>query len=245
MRETATDKPTIGIAWPKPDYLKAIDRAGGEAKVLRPDHDALPDALDDCDGILLTGGADVDPSRYGDVERHATVAIDNERDDYEFALARAAIERDLPLFAICRGVQLLNVVAGGTLVQDIPSQLTSPIVHRREKPARVKKTRAHDVAVRPGTRLAGLLQQVATPDGRVAVNSRHHQSVKDVAPGFIISASAPDGIIEAIEKPAATFCVGVQWHPENYWRTGEFADLFEGLVQAARYRRLERAPRDT
>jgi putative glutamine amidotransferase len=242
MRETEPHSPVIGIAWPKPDYLKALERAGGAPKVLRPDHDLLPDALDDCDGILLTGGADVDPARYGDAEHHATVTIDDARDEYEFALTRAAIDRDLPLFAICRGVQLLNVVAGGTLVQDIPSRLVTPVVHRRETPARVKKTRAHDVAVRPRTRLASLLRQESTADGRVAVNSRHHQSVKDVAPGFIVSATAPDGVVEAIEKPTAAFCVGVQWHPENYWRTGEFADLFEGLVRAAARRRLARVP---
>ena len=105
MRETATDKPTIGIAWPKPDYLKAIDRAGGEAKVLRPDHDALPDSLDDCDGILLTGGADVDPSRYGDVERHATVTIDK---DGKFAKAEEKVDLHPGPRPKCHATKLLD-----------------------------------------------------------------------------------------------------------------------------------------
>jgi putative glutamine amidotransferase len=227
-----SDRPVIGIAWPKPDYLKSLERAGAEPRVLRPERDLLPDALDACDGILLTGGADVNPTRYGDTDRHVTVQDDAERDEYEFALTRQALDRQMPLLAICRGVQLLNVVAGGSLVQDIPTALSTKVVHKRPKPPRVKKTRAHDVQVVSGTCLAALLQSRTTPDGHVAVNSRHHQSVKRIAPGFIVSATASDGIVEAIERPSG-FCVGVQWHPENYWRTGEFAGLFEGLVSAA------------
>lgn len=237
MHDAKTDRPLIAIAWPKPDYLKALQRAGGEPQVLRPERDVLPEALDACDGVLLTGGADVDPVMYGEADRHPTVQIDAERDDYEKVLAALALERDLPLFAICRGVQLLNVVAGGTLVQDIPSSLQTKLLHRRPKPPRVKKTAAHEIAVAPGTRLATLLRDASTRDGHVTVNSRHHQAVKAVANGFIVSATAPDGVVEAIERPDATFCVGVQWHPENYWRTGEFASLFEGLVAAAIERR--------
>ncbi len=106
----------------------------------------------------------------------------------------------------------------------------------------MKKARAHDVALVPGTRLAGLLEHAAArKKGHVAVNSRHHQSVRTVAPGFIVSATAPDGIVEAIERAGRGFCVGVQWHPENYWRTGEFSELFEGLVHAAAGRRRARS----
>ena len=226
-------KPVIAVAFPKPDYLKSLERAGAEPFVLKPERDALPDALDKVDGVLLTGGADVDPARYGQADRHGTVQIDADRDDYEIALTRHALDRRLPILAICRGAQLLNVVAGGTLVQDIPSALPSTITHRRPTPARVKKTRAHDVAVVPGTRLAGLLAGAAKRNGQVPVNSRHHQSVNQLAPGFVVSATAPDGIVEAIERDGCEFCVGVQWHPENYWRTGEFHALFEGLVEAA------------
>jgi putative glutamine amidotransferase len=229
----------IGIAFPKPDYLKSVERAGGDPMVLKPERDVLPDALEQCDGVLLTGGADIDPSLYGDEDRHSTVQIDPERDTYEVELTRLALERELPLLAICRGVQLLNAVAGGTLVQDIPTSLPQSLTHRRPKPPRVKKTRAHDVALHAGTRLADLLHPIARA-GQVPVNSRHHQSVKQVAPGFVVSATAPDGIVEAIERAGRGFCVGVQWHPENYWRTGEFNSLFEGLVHAAAERKQAR-----
>lgn len=238
-----SERPVIGVAWPKPDYLKSLERAGADPRVLRPDRDPLPDALETCDGLLLTGGSDVDPVRYGETDRHPTVDVDPERDDYEIALARLAIARDLPLFAICRGVQVLNVAAGGTLVQDIPTSLPSAVVHRRSRPPRVKRSPAHAVAVTPDTRLAALLDRQAR-HGQVAVNSRHHQAIRQLAPGFVVSAAAPDGIVEAIERPGATFCVGVQWHPENYWRTGEFAGLFEGLVHAADTRRRRIAADD-
>jgi putative glutamine amidotransferase len=231
----------IAVAWPKPDYLKSLARAGAEPRVLRPEHDALPDALEACHGVLLTGGADVDPGRYGDDERHPSVDVDPERDEYESRLTRHALDRALPLLAICRGVQLLNVVAGGTLVQDISSSLSSSIPHRRPKPSRIKRGRAHDVTIVPGTALAALLSGRAAPDGHVAVNSRHHQAVKQVAPGFRVSATAADGVIEAIERTSRGFCVGVQWHPENYWRTGEFSGLFEGLVAAAASHARKRA----
>lgn len=233
MPDAGADRPLIAIAWPKPDYLKALRQAGGEPHILRPGRDPLPDAIEHCDGVLLTGGVDVDPVLYGEADRHSTVKIDAERDSYETALTKLALERSLPLFAICRGVQLLNVVAGGTLVQDIPTTLTTNLVHRRPKPPRVRKTGAHEINLAPGTRLASLLGEASTKSGHVTVNSRHHQAIKALAPGFVVSATAPDGVVEAIERPDTTFCVGVQWHPENYWRTGEFSSLFEGLVAAA------------
>lgn len=222
--------PIIAVAWPKTDYLRALQRAGANPRPLDPAADALPAALDDCDGVLLTGGADVDPALYHE-PADASVEIDRDRDAYEVALTRVACDRGLPILAICRGVQLLNVVAGGTLVQDIPSAGLTALVHRRPKPPRVKKTSQHVVRVTPGTRLASLLHASATDE--IPVNSRHHQCIKALAPGFVISAVAPDGIIEAIERPDGPFCLGVQWHPENYWRTGEFSALFTGLVEAA------------
>lgn len=234
---TDRGRPVIGVAFPKPDYLKSVERAGGDPLVLKPERDPLPQILDRCDGVLLTGGADIDPALYGELERHSTVEIDSERDQYEVDLTRHALQQNLPLLAICRGVQLLNVVAGGTLVQDIPTSLPTSLTHRRPKPARLKKTRAHDITLMPGTQLAELLRPAAKRNGHVAVNSRHHQSVKEVAPGFVVSATAPDGIVEAIERAGQGFCVGVQWHPENYWRTGEFLQLFAGLIDAAAKRR--------
>lgn len=228
--------PIIAIAWPKPDYVAAIEHANADARLLEPETDDLPLVLAECDGVLLTGGADVDPARYH-AERHPTVEINPARDEFEFALARLALERNMPMLAICRGIQLLNVVAGGTLVQDIPSQRPGVLSHGiPHPPDRI----AHDVLVRPDTCLAALLAPALDGDRHIAVNSRHHQAVDALAPGFVAAATAPDGIVEAIEKPDAAFCVGVQWHPENFWRSGEFAALFEGLVCAAREVRARR-----
>jgi putative glutamine amidotransferase len=171
---------------------------------------------------------------YGEDERHPTVCIDPARDDFELELAREAIRRDLPILAICRGVQVLNVAAGGTLFQDLPAQHPSGLNHSVKTPVdRV----VHEVSVLPGSRLAEIVSPGA--DASLQVNSRHHQAVRTVAPGFVASATAPDGIIEAIERPGASFCLGVQWHPENFWRTGEFSALFDGFTAAARQRRLK------
>jgi putative glutamine amidotransferase len=224
-------RPVIAVAWPKKDYVASLERAGAEVRELTPAQDVLPAALDDCDGVLLTGGADVDPIEYGDTTRHPAVELVPERDAYELRLARLALARDLPLLAICRGAQVLNVAAGGTLIQDIPSEHPTTLAHTITEP---KNAIAHDVTVVPDTCLALLVAGPRPHGGRLAVNSRHHQSVKDTAPGFIVSATAPDGIIEAIERPGAQFCVGVQWHPENFWQTGEFGGLFAGLIEAAR-----------
>ena len=218
--------PVIGVAWPKPDYVTSLEQAGARVHVLDAATDTLPDALAGCDGLLLTGGVDVDPAAYGEAP-HPTVEIDATRDDYELALATLAIARDLPLLAICRGVQVLNVAAGGTLIQDLPSQHPSATRHAINEP---RTAIAHDVTITPGTCLSVLLGQTAA----IAVNSRHHQAVKETALGFVVSAISPDGVIEAIERPGATFCVGVQWHPENFWATGQFMGLFAGLVRAAK-----------
>ena len=226
--------PVVAVAWPKPDYLAALERAGAAVRVLDPAQDDPRQIAETCDAVLLTGGVDVDPREYGDAERHPTVELDPARDNYELALARAALERDLPMLAICRGAQVLNVAAGGTLIQDLPTSEPSTIEHTILQP---KNAIAHDVIIAPDTRLAALLHAGPRPEPRVPVNSRHHQSVKLLAPAFVVSATAPDGVIEAIEKPAAAFCLGIQWHPENFWRTGEFAGLFEGLVEAARKQR--------
>lgn len=235
---SSSRRPVIGIAWPKADYLASLRRAGADARELTPDRDALPGALDACDGILLTGGPDVDPAAYGQSERHSTVEFDPVRDAYELALASHALARDLPLLAICRGAQVLNVAAGGTLVQDLPTVRSASLPHSLEGPAHAL---AHDVLVAPGSRLAGVLATRLASGEPLAVNSRHHQSVDEPAPGFVVSAAATDGTIEAIERPGACFCIGVQWHPENFWRTGEFTTLFEGLTDAAhRYRESNR-----
>jgi putative glutamine amidotransferase len=212
------------------DYVESVVRAGGDPIVLETTDDPIT-TLGNVDGLLLTGGADVDPALYGQ-SLHPTTEVDAERDSFEIPLSQRALAQKMPLLAICRGVQVLNVAAGGSLVQDIPSLVETSLNHSVQQP---KEAIAHQIAVAPGSRLATSLGPSPNEATR-PVNSRHHQSVSTVAPAFVVSAVSPDGVVEAIEDPAAPFCVGVQWHPENFWRTGEFAPLFEAFVEAARAR---------
>lgn len=212
------------------DYVASVERAGGRARVLEIGES--PRALvNELDAVLLTGGGDIDPVLYGE-DRHPTVDdAEPGRDEFELDLARRAMSADLPLLAICRGAQVLNVAAGGTLVQDIASAGATTVPHRVREP---KNAVAHSVQIAPGSRLEGALGSIVDATHRCRVNSRHHQSVARVGAGLTVSAHADDGVIEAVERPAAAFCVGVQWHPENFWQTGEFAPLFASFIAAAR-----------
>jgi putative glutamine amidotransferase len=216
------------------DYLESVRRAGGEPLEVAVRSESPDDLLGRVDGLLLTGGGDVDPSLYGE-PRHATFeAAEDGRDEYEISLARAAVARGIPFLAICRGMQVLNVAMGGTLFQDIPTQVTGALQHSVPQP---RFQIAHEVWVSKGSMLSSLLADHMEDGETCHVNSRHHQSVKNVADGFEVTATSPDGVVEAMEKPDAPFCVAVQWHPENFWRTGEFRELFEGLVKAANGRK--------
>ena len=214
------------------DYRQAILHAGGAVRVVDKSM-TVPDALDGVTGLLLTGGEDVDPARYGEARLAAVVDVDSDRDAFEVGLIAEARRRDLPILAICRGIQILNVACGGTVVQDLPSQASSGIDHRLETPKHQSYDLAHEVWVEKDTLLARLLVDRLRDADVCEVNSRHHQAVKIVAPGFTVSATSPDGVVEAIEDPKARFCLGVQWHPENFWRTGEFRPIFEGFLEAA------------
>jgi putative glutamine amidotransferase len=214
------------------DYKQAVLHAGGEVRVIEPGTDPV-DALRDAGGLLLTGGDDVAPSKYGEPGHPAVVQVAPERDDFELALVTEARRRGLPLLAICRGLQVLNVAYGGTLVQDIPSQVENALDHAFKVPPHTSFEYAHDIWVEDNSLLARLMAERLNGSDSCAVNSRHHQAIKQLAPGLRSVATAPDGIIEAIEDPAARFCLGVQWHPENFWRTGEFRPIFEGFLEAA------------
>lgn len=222
-------KPIIGITpcSALDDYVESVRRAGADPLVLS-NYDDPSAVLDRVDGVLLTGGLDVDPALYGE-EPHPTTSVAPQRDSFEIPLSREAVRRDVPLLAICRGVQVLNVAEGGTLVQDIPSAIESGLKHSIDMP---KDHPAHSVTVAGDTKLAAALRGASSADV-CPVNSRHHQAVGKVAPDFVVSAVSPDGIVEAIERPGSTFCLGVQWHPENFWKTGAFAGLFEAFVAAA------------
>jgi putative glutamine amidotransferase len=138
------------------------------------------------------------------------------------------------VFAICRGVQLLNVAHGGTLIQDIPSQLTGALEHRLAVPPHQSFDLAHEIWIEQDSRLAKVLRERLDGGDSLEVNSRHHQALKALGEGLVTTATAPDGVIEAVEDPNRRFWLGVQWHPENFWRTGEFRALFEGFVKAVR-----------
>lgn len=192
------------------------------------DEATLREVYERLDAVLLPGGPDVDPSEYGQERHPQTKIIDVPRDALELTLARWTVADDRPLFGICRGHQVMNVALGGTLVQDIPSQVETTLTHDLpdEYP---RDTRLHDVAIEPNSRLAAILGTT-----QVTVNSLHHQSVERVAPGVNLTAQAPDGVVEAIEMPDKHFVLSVQWHPEDLYENDDMMRrLFEEFVSAA------------
>ena len=204
------------------DYVDAVQRAGGRAVLVPPADDGVEETLDALDGIIFSGGSDLDPELYGQEAHAETVGIVRRRDDAELMLLEAALARDMPVLAICRGSQVLNVARGGDLVQHLPDVVGD------EKHKHTPGTFAdHDVSVEEGTSLASLLGD------RAPVKSHHHQGFGRVGEGLRVAARAEDGTIEAVEDPERRFTVGVLWHPE----AGEDARLFEELVrEAADYR---------
>lgn len=211
------------------DYLESVKRAG--ATVLEVSVDDDPGAVvSRVDGVVLTGGGDVAPALYGAAPHATYAAAEPGRDAFEIAVARAATEAGLPIFAICRGMQVLNVALGGDLVQDIPTEVNGALNHDLREP---RFAIAHEVWASKGSRLSALMQEKLEDAESCPVNSRHHQAVRHLGHGLEVVATAPDGVIEAVEGPGV-FCLGVQWHPENFWRTGEFRPLFEGFVDACR-----------
>jgi putative glutamine amidotransferase len=224
--------PTIAIAPCSKlhDYEESVRRAGGDVQVVAAAEQSPMEVVANSDGILLAGGGDVLPSIYGHAAHPAFDAAEPGRDEYEIELIRLAGEADVPLFAICRGIQILNVARGGTLVQHIPEEISGAVDHNIREP---RVAIAHEVWVTAGSLLDRLMRETEE-DGGFPVNSRHHQSVKTLGSGLLTTATAPDGVIEAIEDPSKRFFLGVQWHPENFYRTGEFRALFEGFIEAAR-----------
>lgn len=211
-------------------YLDAVVDAGG-LPVQVPvglDEDSIEALVESASGLLLTGGADVDPKRYGEEKSEQCGEILPERDEAECALTRAALREGLPVLAICRGLQVLNVVAGGTLIQDIPEELGLPLTAHRQEGDYVETV--HEVEIVPGTLLASIVGEE-----NLAVNTKHHQAVKTPAPSLHVVAKSPDGVVEALEDPAFPFVLGVQWHPEMLAKTmSRHRALFEAFVRAAR-----------
>jgi putative glutamine amidotransferase len=219
------------------DYVASVEGSGARARVLEVS-DSPRAVLQSLDGVLLTGGGDVDPVFYGEARHPSVEDAEPGRDEFEIDLAKRAKEAGLPVLAICRGSQVLNVAAGGTLVQDIPSTVTTDLAHSVKNP---KDSIAHEIRITTDSRLHAALGSAVDASCACRVNSRHHQSVGQLGHRLVASATAPDGVIEGIEAPDAAFCVGVQWHPENFWRTGEFRPLFDAFIAAARQRLVDRA----
>lgn len=212
-------------------YLRAIEAAGAVPLVLTPGmgRERLEAALGQCSGLVLSGGGDVEPGRYGQAPHESVIGVSEARDDLEFAALRAAERAGLPVLAICRGMQVLNVALGGTLVQDIPSMIEGALAHSVQDP---RHGPAHAVEVTAESRLAGIVGGT-----RIEVNSRHHQALDQLGAGLVVTGRAPDGIVEAVELPGRRFVVGVQWHPEDmagHPDIGESADrLFAAFIEAS------------
>ncbi len=224
-----------------PAYLRALTHAGATYHLLQPTDDAqeLRLAYAQCNGLLLTGGGDVDPERYHQSNEGHSVSIDPERDKAELTLVRWALQEGKPILAICRGIQLLNVAAGGTLYQDISTEISTTLDHR-SGPRQPVDDLAHPVAIEASSRLARAIGFMHAQTGNahiIEVNSSHHQAIKNVAPGWTVAARAPDGVIEAIEPPAraAGWVIGVQWHPERLYEFHPPSQaLFAAFVEASR-----------
>jgi gamma-glutamyl-gamma-aminobutyrate hydrolase PuuD len=242
-----SERPLIGItsyaqparwgAWELPAalvplfYVQSVEEAGGRALVVPPSTDAVDETLDVLDGVVFSGGIDIDPAAYG-AERHAKPdPAQVHRDAGELALLERALERDIPTLAICRGFQLVNVARGGDLVQHLPESVGHE-GHREE----LGRFSEHAVAVKSGTKLASILGM--HHDG---VKSSHHQGVGRVGEGLVETAWADDGTLEGLEDPAKRFAVAVLWHPEME----EDKRLFAALVEEARLYRTERMARAT
>jgi putative glutamine amidotransferase len=206
-------------------YIESLKRAGAVPVLIPPQPENAADVLDGLDGLVLAGGDDCDPSVYGETKHPSSETMDPRRQKNDLGLARAARDRGVPTLGICLGVQVMNVAAGGTLIQDIASAVDTDIDHASEPTDRHR----HEVHIDASTKLGHILGAQ-----ELNVNSSHHQAVGRVAEGLRVTAQAPDGIIEALEDPSHPFYIGVQWHPEDMPGESSATALFGAFVDAAR-----------
>jgi len=215
------------------EYLQAVEAAGGIPLLIQLTRDGavLEAHYRRCDALLFAGGGDVDPAHYNAASHPKLGAVEALRDEVELALARRAIDDGKPVLGICRGIQLLNVALGGTLYQDIPSELPEALDHYASRANRERAHEAHPIALEADSWLAGRLGASELP-----ANTFHHQALREIAPGLRITGRAPDGIVEAVEGTGPGFVVGVQCHPEELWDRADerWARVFAGFVEAAR-----------
>ena len=206
-------------------YIRAVIESGGTPR------EQLFDIVELLDGLVLPGGVDIDPNRFGENPHPKCGEIDPIWDDLDLMVTGLALERDIPILAICRGCQVLNVALGGTLVQDISSQISEPIKHTQEAP---RWYATHDIVIQPSSILGKIWGTVPQ-----RVNSFHHQSVRQVGRGLRITATAPDGVVEAIESTQHRFVLGVQWHPElMFERYPAAQELFRSFIQSAAHKNI-------
>lgn len=212
-------------------YADAVLRAGGWPLI--PPHGLPVEAcLSLAHGLVVTGGAfDIPPEAYGEARRPGMGEVKDDRTRFEWGLLEGALEAGLPVLGVCGGMQLLNVVLGGTLIQDIPTEVDGALVHEQPPP---KDVPSHPIAVEPGSKLAAATGGAT----EVEVNSTHHQAVDRLGRGLVVTARAPDGVVEAIEDPSRAHVVGVQWHPEAILASAPWnLELYRQLVGAAEARR--------
>ena len=210
------------------EYCQAIHHCGGASVIISvpQSRETFRTIFDRLDALLLSGGPDVNPKFYGEQPLAGLGEIDEDLDRMEIEAAQMAFEQDLPILCVCRGIQVLNVSRGGTLYQDIPSQVKEGINHTQKAD---KSVLTHSIQIEEKTRLYGIFKRK-----KIWVNGKHHQAIKDLAQGLLISARAGDGIIEAVEHPPKRFVIGVQWHPEGTWKNDLYSKkLFRAFVQAA------------
>jgi putative glutamine amidotransferase len=208
-------------------YVESVRRAGAVPVVIPPQPENAADVVENLDGILLAGGDDCDPSEYGEERHPSCEPMDKRRQSNDVALARVARQHGIPTLGICLGLQVMNVAAGGSLIQDIASSLETNIDHASEPSDRHR----HEVLIEQGTSLSSILGE-----RELNVNSSHHQAIGRVAEGLRVTAVAPDGVVEGLEDPAHPFYVGVQWHPEDMSGENSASTLFAAFIEAARKR---------
>ncbi len=210
------------------EYGQAIHNCGG-ASVIIPvpqNKESFQTIFDRLDGLLLSGGPDLNPRFYGEQPLMGLGEVDEELDRMELEAARMAFQKDLPILGICRGIQILNVSQGGTLYQDIPGQVQESISHTQKAD---KSVLTHSIQIEVKTLLYNLFKRK-----EIWVNGKHHQAIKDLAPGLVVSARATDGTIEAVEHTSRKFVIGVQWHPEGTWKNDIYSKkLFRAFIKAA------------